>query len=43
MVDATKVFPRNWRYFPSLDPQVLLGENPSCKASFKGHQNGQKQ
>jgi hypothetical protein len=22
LVDATKVFARNWRFFPSLDPQV---------------------
>ena len=23
LVDAAKVFPRNWRFFPSLDPQVF--------------------
>ena len=24
MVDARKVFPMNWRFFPTLDPQVEL-------------------
>ena len=24
MIDASKVFPMNWRFFPTLDPQVIL-------------------
>ena len=26
-VDANKVFPMNWRFFPTLDPQVSLVKN----------------
>ena len=22
LVDATEIFPKNWRFFPTLDPQV---------------------
>lgn len=27
MVDAHKVFPMNWRFFPTLDPQVKKKES----------------
>ena len=23
LVDATEIFPMNWRFFPTLDPQVI--------------------
>ena len=24
LVDATEIFPKNWRFFPTLDPQVNI-------------------
>ncbi len=30
MKDATKVFAMNWRFFPTLDPQVSTVENIRC-------------
>jgi hypothetical protein len=27
--DAKEIFPRNWRFFAALDPQVSTGVNPT--------------
>ena len=32
--DARKIFPMNWRFFPTLDPQVYTKVNPPNTLAF---------
>ena len=32
MKDAAKIFPMNWRFFPTMDPQVCV---PDLKIKYK--------
>ena len=34
MVDAKEIFPRNWRFFPSLDPMVSILTCSSLEQNF---------